>query len=111
MGGRGRGLVRGRRVSLLPGGKGWDRQARMMRANWGNKKLGERGLGWLACCVDVYMGGIFSASIFLGFRAGGKVGIVPFDFLLGFGIFYLSTCVSDIERFFFELERYGWGGV
>lgn len=52
MGGRGRGLVRGRRVSLLPGGKGWDGQAGMMRANWANENIGgERsGLASLLGC-------------------------------------------------------------
>jgi len=47
----------------------------------------------------VYLGGIFSTLIFLGVCAGENIGMVPFDFLLGFGIFYLSTCVSDVERF------------
>lgn len=59
----------------------------------------------------MHLGGIFSAFIFLGFRAGGKVGMIPSDFLLGFGIFCLSTCVSDVELLFFEPERYEWGGV
>lgn len=54
----------------------------------------------------MHLGGIFSAFIFLGFRAGGKVGTTPSDFLLGFGIFYLSTCGSDVELLFFELERH-----
>ena len=54
----------------------------------------------------MHLGEIFSTFIFLRFRAGGKVGTVPSDFLLGFGIFYLSTCVSDVELLFFELERY-----
>ena len=35
----------------------------------------------------MYLGGIFSALIFLGFCAGGKIGMVSFDFLFGFGIF------------------------
>lgn len=72
------------------------------------KILGERGPGWLACWgVDVYLGGIFLALIFLGFCAGGKVGMVPFDTLLSFGIFCLSTCVSDVERFFSSLKDMG----
>ena len=48
----------------------------------------------------MYLGGIFSTLIFLGVCEGGNIGMVPFDFLLGFGIFYLSTCVSGVERFF-----------
>jgi len=42
----------------------------------------------------------FSRPLFLGFCAGGKIGMVPFDFLLSFSIFYLSTCVSGVERIF-----------
>ena len=46
MGGRGRGLVRGRRISLLTGGKGgnkgWDGQAGMMRIGEMKRLAGER---------------------------------------------------------------------
>jgi hypothetical protein len=55
----------------------------------------------------VYLGEIFSALIFLGLCAGGKIGMVPFDFLLSFSIFYLSTYVSDVERFFSSLKDMG----
>ena len=55
----------------------------------------------------MYLDGTFLALIFLGFRVGGKVGIIPCDFLLGFGIFYLSTCVSDVELFFWSLKDMG----
>jgi hypothetical protein len=75
--------------------------------NWGNEKIGGDGSGLaslLRCrCasgwdfLDLH---IFRAS------CGWKVGTVPSDFLLGFGVFYLSNCVSDVELLFFELERY-----
>ena len=55
----------------------------------------------------MYLGGIFSTLIFLGVCEGENIGMVPFDFLLGFGIFYLSTCVFDVERFFSSLKDMG----